>query len=209
MKKAKVNGTPIPDEAVQFEFDRLVKFYASHGMTPDEVKANVAKLQEKALEQAIGAKLLVDEAARLEIPVSAADVDAEVAKIAAQLGGMENYRKALAAQKIDEAAFRKELEKGARVNALVNKACLGVDEPTEDEVTAFFEAHREEYAAARQTIVESHDAIKDLLRHEARGRAMDAYVAELREKAKIEYEEAECGCGCGHHHHHHHNNNQH
>ena len=97
MKKAKVNGTPIPDEAVQFEFDRLVKFYASHGMTPDEVKANVAKLQEKALEQAIGAKLLVDEAARLEIPVSAADVDAEVAKIAAQLGGMENYRKALAA----------------------------------------------------------------------------------------------------------------
>ena len=112
-------------------------------------------------------------------------------------------------QKIDEAAFRKELEKGARVNALVNKACLGVDDPTEDEVTAFFEAHREEYAAARQTIVESHDALKDLLRHGARGRAMDAYVAELREKAKIEYEEAECGCGCGHHHHHHHNNNQH
>ena len=31
------------------------------------------------------------------------------------------------------------------------------------------------------------DQIRDLLRHEARGRAMDAYVAELREKVKIEY----------------------
>ena len=31
------------------------------------------------------------------------------------------------------------------------------------------------------------DQIRDLLRHEARGRAMDAFVAELREKANIEY----------------------
>jgi hypothetical protein len=32
-----------------------------------------------------------------------------------------------------------------------------------------------------------HDQIKDLLRHEARGRAMDAFVAELRENAVVEY----------------------
>ena len=29
--------------------------------------------------------------------------------------------------------------------------------------------------------------IRDRLRHEARGRATEAFVAELREKAKIEY----------------------
>ena len=37
------------------------------------------------------------------------------------------------------------------------------------------------------TLVDVADQIRDLLRHEARGRAMDAFVAELREKATIEY----------------------
>jgi len=287
MKKAVVNGQEISGEAVRFELDRLVRFYVSHGMTMDEVKRNLPKLEEKALDQAIGAKLLLDQAARLDIPVSAADVDAEVAKVVAQVGGEENFRKALAAQGVTEEQFRKELEKGAKVNRLVEQACSSVAEPTDDEVAAFYAAHKAEYVApeqvlcqhilvkgtddaaldkikdirarivekgadfaeeakkhsdcpsgqqggslgwfgrgmmvpefdkaafemkkgevsgvvttqfgyhiiykadqrggGQQTLVDVHDQIRDLLRHEARGRAMDAYVAELREKATIEY----------------------
>ena len=287
MKKAVVNGQEISGEAVQFELDRLVRFYVSHGMTMDEVKRNLPKLEEKALDQAIGAKLLLDQASRLDLPVSAADVDAEVAKVVAQVGGKENYRKALAAQGISEEQFRKELEKGAKVNRLVEQACSSVAEPTDDEVAAFYAAHKAEYVApeqvlcqhilvkgtddaaldkikdirarivdgkadfaeeakrhsdcpsgqqggslgwfgrgmmvpefdkaafemkkgevsgvvttqfgyhiiykadqrggGQQTLVDVHDQIRDLLRHEARGRAMDAYVAELREKATVEY----------------------
>lgn len=287
MKKAVVNGQEISGEAVQFELDRLVRFYMSHGMTMDEVKKNLPKLEEKALDQAVGARLLLDQAAKLDMPVSAADIDAEVAKIVAQVGGTENYQKALAAQGITEDQFRKELEKGAKVNKLVEQACSSVAEPTDDEVAAFYAAHKAEYVApeqvlcqhilvkgsddaaldkikdirarivdgkadfaeeakkhsdcpsgqqggslgwfgrgmmvpefdkvafemakgevsnivttqfgyhiiykadqrggGQQTLVDVHDQIKDLLRHEARGRAMDAYVAELREKATIEY----------------------
>ena len=33
MKQAIVNGEPISREAVQFELDRLVKFYLGHGMS--------------------------------------------------------------------------------------------------------------------------------------------------------------------------------
>lgn len=289
MKKAVVNGQEISGEAVQFELDRLVRFYLGHGMTMDEVKKNLPKLEEKALDQAIGAKLLLDQAAKLDLPVSAADIDAEVAKVVAQVGGAENYRKALAAQGITEEQFRKELEKGAKVNKLVEQACSSVAEPTDDEVAAFYAAHKAEYVApeqvlcqhilvkgsddaaldkikdirarivdgkadfaeeakkhsdcpsgqqggslgwfgrgmmvpefdkvafemakgevsnivttqfgyhiiykadqkggGQQTLVDVHDQIRDLLRHEARGRAMDAYVAELREKAKIEYKD--------------------
>ena len=107
MKKAVVNGQEISGEAVQFELDRLVRFYMSHGMTMDEVKKNLPKLEEKALDQAIGARLLLDQAAKLDMPVSAADIDAEVAKVVAQVGGAENYQKALAAQGITEEQFRK------------------------------------------------------------------------------------------------------
>ena len=45
----------------------------------------------------------------------------------------------------------------------------------------------DEKAGGPQTLVDVADQIRDLLRHQARGRAMDAYVAELREKVKIEY----------------------
>ena len=302
MKTAVVNGQEISAEAVNFELDRLVRFYMGHGMTMAEIRQNLPKLEAKALDQAIGAKLLLDQAARLDIPVTEKDIDTEVARVVQQVGGEENYKKALAAQGIAEADFRKELEKGARVNMLVNQACAHVADPTEDEVTAFYEAHKAEYVeppqvlcqhilvkgsndaaldkikeirerivndkadfaeeakkhsdcpsgaqggslgwfgrgmmvpefdkaafemkkgevsgvvttefgyhiiykadergGGQQTIVDVHDQIKDLLRHEARGKAMDAYVAELREKATIEYKDAKHECSCGHDHSH-------
>ena len=308
MKKAIVNGQEISGEAVQFELDRLVRFYMGHGMSMDEVKQNLPKLEEKALEQAVGAKLLLDRASELDVPVTGADIDAEVAKVVTQVGGEENFKKALEAQGITEIAFRKELEKGAKVNKLVEQACAGVPDPTEDEVAAFYEAHKAEFVVphqvlcqhilvkgsddaaldkikairerivsggadfaeeakknsdcpsgqeggslgwfgrgmmvpefdkvafemkkgevsgvvstqfgyhiiykadekggGQQTLVDVHDQIKDLLRHEARGRAMDSFVAELKANAKVEYRECcgrhlhgkgeDCHCGCHH-----------
>lgn len=304
MKTAVVNGEPIGSEAINFELDRLVRFYASHGMGIDKIKANLPKLQEKALEQAIGAKLLLMRAAKLDLPVSGADIDAEVAKVREQVGGEENYRKALSAQGVSEEQFRKELEKGVRVNMLVNQACAHIDDPTEEEVASFYEEHKSEYvvqpqvlcqhilvkvdeddlpekrdaaltkireirerivnggdfaeeakkhsdcpsgreggslgwfgpgmmvpefdkcafslkkgevsgvvatqfgyhivykadekSGGAQTLVDVHDQIKDLLRHNARGQAMDAFVADLRAAATIEYKQVDSdGCHCG------------
>ena len=299
LKQAYINGQPISREAVQFELDRLVKFYTSHGMRPDEIKKNLDKLVEKAQEQAIGAKLLLDRAAQLDMPVPESAIDAQVEKVVAQVGGRDNFAKALAAQKMTEEDFRKELVKGCRVDALVAQACLSVPEPTQQEVAAYYQAHVTEFvsdpqvlaqhilvktegldaadkaqalekiksirarvvaagdpgevgqaftkaaqehsdcpsgaqggslgwfgrgmmvpefdqaafgmkcgevsdvietqfgyhiilktdekAGGPQTLVDVADQIRDLLRHEARGRAMDAYVAELREKVTIEY----------------------
>ena len=307
MKQAIVNGEPIPREAVQFELDRLVKFYVSHGMGHEEIKKNLEKLMERAQEQAIGAKLLLARAEQLDLPVDEKAVDAQVANVIHQLGGRENYLKALAQQKMSEDDFRKELAKGCRVDALVQQACSGVPEPTEEEVAAYYEEHRGAFVASpqvlaqhilvktegmdaadkvealdkikairariiaegrgnpgatgeaftraaqehsdcpsaqnggslgwfgrgmmvpefdhaafamkcgevsdvietqfgyhiilktdekpggQQTLVDVADMIRDRLRHEARGRATEAFVAELREKAKIEYIECKDG----------------
>lgn len=186
-KKAFVNGEEIGDGAVTFELSRLVRFYTSHGMPEGEVKKCLPELEEKALEQAIGAKLLLMRAAALDLPVTAADVDAEVAKVVEQIGGEENYRSALAAQNLSEADFRRELEKGARVNKLVEQACAEVPEPTEDEIAAFYSSQRQAGKTGDATLVDLHDRIRELLRHEARGRALDSFVAELRAGATIEY----------------------
>ena len=189
MKKAFVNGVEISQGAVQFELDRLVRFYESHGVSKDEIEKSRAQLEDKALEQAIGAKLLVDRALQLDVPVTAADVDAEVEKIVAQVGGADNYRKALEAQGLTEAKFRRELERGAKVNKLVAQACSAAPEPTEAEVVAHWESNKSLWSdGGRRTLVDVHDQIKDLLRHSARGRAMDAFIAELREKVDVRYE---------------------
>ncbi len=299
MKQAFVNGEPISQEAVQFELDRLVKFYATHGMSQAEIKSNLEKLVEKAQEQAIGAKLLLARAEQLDLPVPDSAIDAQVEQVIHQVGGRENFVKALAAQKLSEDAFRKELAKGCRVDMLVQQACSGVAEPTEQEVAEYYSAHQADYVAqpqvlaqhilvktegmdaadkvqaldkikailarivaaggtgevgqafcaearehsdcpsgaqggslgwfgpgmmvpefdkaafsmkcgevsdvietqfgyhiilktdekpgGQQTLVDVADMIRDRLRHEARGRATEAFVAELREKAKIEY----------------------
>ena len=207
MKTAVVNGAEISAEAVEFELERLVRFYSAHGASAEEVRGCLGLLREKALEQAIGAKLLLDRSAELDIPVTAADVDAEVERVVAQIGGREAYLAALKAQGVDEASFRRELEKGAKVNKLVEQACASVAEPTDAEIAAFFESRRDAYAKENRTLVDAHDEIRDLLRHDARGKAMDAFVAELKESAKIEYKTVDsphhehgCSCGCGHHH---------
>ena len=106
MKTAVVNGYEISAEAVHFELDRLARFYMSHGMTADEIRKNLPQLEAKALEQAIGAKLLLDRASSLEMAASAEEIDEEVRKVVEQLGGAEGYEKALAAQGLSEAALR-------------------------------------------------------------------------------------------------------
>ena len=93
MKTAVVNGYEISAEAVNFELDRLARFYMSHGMTAEELRRNLPKLEAKALEQAIGAKLLLDQAQRLDLPVTAKDVDAEVARVVQQVGGRRTTKR--------------------------------------------------------------------------------------------------------------------
>lgn len=187
MKTATVNGTKIAPEAVAFELERLVRFYHSHGIAEEEIRGTLSLLRDKALEQAIGAKLLLERAEELDIKADERQIDAEVARIKAGLGGDEAYAKALAARGLDETAFRREIAKGVKVNSLVDQALAHVEEPQESEVEDFYSAHKGEYGG--RTFVDVHDEIKDLLRHDRRGRAMNAYVAELREGAKIEYSE--------------------
>ena len=70
----KVNGRQVPEQAVQFELERLMRFYAEHGVPEDKIRQELPMLKERATQQAIGARLLFDEAARLELPVSEEEV---------------------------------------------------------------------------------------------------------------------------------------
>ena len=290
MKKAKIDGSPVPESAVEFELERLLKFYRENGMKAVELKRNLPVLREKALEQAIGAQLIRRRADSLDIPVSGAEIDASLAKVAAQAGGGDRLAKMLAEKGAGEAELRESLKNGIKMNKVVEQACSEVPEPTEKDISDFYAAHESEYAAeprvfcrhilakaeskeekaaalekikavrarlldgadfaaeakrhsdcpsgrdggslgwfspgmmvpefdkaafemakgeisepietqfgwhviykqdekpgGARELSEVHDEIKELLRHKARGRALDAFVAELRKTANVEY----------------------
>ena len=172
MQSVKVNEQIIPQDAVKFELDRLVRFYVEHGMSEDQVRAQLPALAKKALEQAIGAKLLMDEAARLDLKVSEAELDEQIKKIVHQVGGEKAFKKALANQNTSQEIFREQLRCGCRVDKLVEKVSSGVAEPTEAEIQEHFEAHKEEYATGERVLAQhiliSPDGETDVSKQEAR-----------------------------------------
>ena len=155
MKKTiRVNGQVIPEEAVQFEFERLVRFYTEHGWSQEQIKGNLPELVEQAQNQALGARLLLDEAARLDISVSEVEVDAQVEGIIEQVGGREAFARALEGQKTTEARFREQMRQGKRVDKLVAQATAGVAEPTEADIEQHFAEHKAEFAKGERVLAQ-------------------------------------------------------
>ncbi len=139
-----INGQPLPEEAVEYEYRRLLQFYSQH-LPPDQLKAETTTLRTKAVEQAIGAKLLIDEAARLEIKVPPARVDERVERLIEQAGGREVFEMRLQENKFTEEVLRQNIEQGCKVDLLIEKVCDGLDDPTEKDMREHFDANRESY----------------------------------------------------------------
>lgn len=146
----KVNGQEVPQDAVNFELNRLMQFYAEHGVPEDKIRADMPMLKERAAQQAIGAKLLFDEAKRLEIPVSEEELDARVEEMKAQAHGDERFMEILKKRGTNIVEFRNQLKIGKRVDKLVEKVTSGIPEPTEEEIAEHFAVHEEEYTKGEQ-----------------------------------------------------------
>lgn len=139
-----INGQPLPEEAIEFEYRRLLQFYSQH-MSPEQLKAETANLRAKATEQAIGAKLLIDEAARLDIQVPAKRVDDRINSMIEQVGGREVFDMRLSENNFTEESLRKNIEQGCKVDILIEKTCEGVADPTDAEMQSYFEANKDNY----------------------------------------------------------------
>jgi peptidyl-prolyl cis-trans isomerase C len=144
-----VNGQPIPPEAVAFELDRLVRFYARH-MPEEQVRAQMDALRQKAIEQTIGLRLLMDEAESRKIVVSEQEVEERLAAMREEAGGAERFAALLQKQNLTEIALREQIRRGRRMDKLVETIVATAAEPTEEELRAHFEAHSAEYSRAER-----------------------------------------------------------
>ena len=146
----KLNGREIPRQAIEHELNRLVRFYAQHGMTEDQIRAQLPLLKKRAEEQALGTALLFAEAERLDIPVSDDEVEASLRRMTDEAGGPARLRAILEKQGQNVQQLRGEIRRGRRVDKLVEKATADTPDPTDAEAEAFFAAHRDEFGKAEQ-----------------------------------------------------------
>ena len=79
-------------------------------------------------------------------------------------------------------------ELGISPDELVAKTCAGTPDPGEAEMEEFYRANRDTFGGAE--FVQVQTKIRDFLRHAARGKVLAAFIADLREKANIEYRDA-------------------
>ena len=166
----KVNGDAIPDQAIEFELSRLVRFYSGH-MDASEIRKQMDVLKERAKQQAIGAKLLIDEARRLDLHPPDDLVENQVQQMIKEAGGDEAFEEITKKQGLTIDYVRRNVAEGRRVDMLVEKLTEGLDDPTEEELEQHFEAHESEYTAPprahAQHILVSFDKDDEKAREEA------------------------------------------
>jgi parvulin-like peptidyl-prolyl isomerase len=176
----KINGQVLPDEAIEFEYRRLLRFYSRH-TKPEQLKGITDQLRERARDQAIGTKLLIDEAHRLDFSVPGERLDKKLEAMQAEVGGAEAFEQRIQAQGLTMEDVRNSLEEGVKVDMLVDQVCADVSEPSEADMIDYFEGHRDEYEkgeqAQAQHILVTPDSDSDSDKQTAR-----AKLEELRRK---------------------------
>jgi len=169
----KVNGEIIPTEAIEFELARLIQFYSDH-MSEVEVRKQMDILKDRARQQAIGAKLLIDEAVKLDLQVTADDIRKKLNEMIEGAGGREKFDALLEKQKLTEDAVCAGIARSRKVDFLVDKLTEGISDPTEAEIREHFQSHAKEYAtsarASAQHILFSVDNNSDNDKATARAR---------------------------------------
>ncbi len=195
-----INGQELPKEAIEFEYRRLLQFYSQH-MPAEALKAETENLQKKALEQAIGAKLLIDEAEQLDIKVPAERVEKRISDMIDQIGGREVFEQRLAEQKMTEDALRDNMEQGCKVDILVEQVSQEAEEPTEAELKEHFESNKEQFVQPERSSAQ-HILIKPASESDEDRVAAEKKIEEIREKltadanfADLAKEHSECPSG--------------
>ncbi len=176
-----VDGQTIPEDAITFELSRLIQFYSQH-IPEEEIRQQLDSLRQRAIDQAIGARLLFNEAEHLDIKVTDDDVDARIKNMIEQSGGRETFDNLLQQQNLDEKTLREQIWRGRRVDKLIEHITSGVTEPTENDIKEHFEAHREEYRQPERVLAQ-HILITPAASDDASFADARTRLEELRQRA--------------------------
>lgn len=143
---ATVNGEQISKQQLTEAVENMKQYYKSMGLTVDEkTDADIVKMiNSMTLDQLITQTLLLQEAKKMGIQVTKADVDKEIAGYKETMTE-DKFKQTLAANGWTEPKFREMLEKDLIVNALQKKLLEDVKPANESQASEYYEKNKKEF----------------------------------------------------------------
>jgi hypothetical protein len=185
-----VNGEPVAQEAVEREYQRLLKALGPR-LPPDELARRAPGLQRQALEHAIGRLLLLGEARRREIRVAPEEIEPAVRELTRTCGGAAGFQAHLEKLQLTLTDFRRQLLEARQTERLIAQITAACPPPTEEEINACLSGHAPEFQAAGSA-PDSQPApaalraqVRRRLTIARQNQALTAFIADLRKNAVI------------------------
>lgn len=144
---ARVNGVPITLAQVTRAVNDKVPRITGHGSISDTRRETV---RAEALQELIHEELMVQDAQRLKLTVSAAAVDEELAKIKQRFPDPAQYQRALAASGLSDAEVRRGIERYLLVKAVTEREVADKVAITDAAMRAYYDADRSRFTLPEQ-----------------------------------------------------------
>ena len=196
----RVNGELIPEAAIRAELQRLIRFFAEHAPGRD-LRGEMDALMANAKEQAIGAKLIVDEARRRHIEILESEIDGRVEEMTRKGGGAEAFEALLVRQGLSRESLRESIRSGMQADRLVAEVTTAAAEPTDDDARRYYERHHDEFRTRDQARVRHilskpvSDAPKEIAASRAKLRRLRKKLAEGADFAATARAWSDCPSG--------------
>ena len=173
-----INGERVGDAEIKHVREQLACQQASSDGPPEwEVKG--IDLDTFAKDMAIARVLIKQEAAKRALDIPGFELARELKRFKQQHGGEQGFGQYLSDNNLTEAQVRDEIGLSMRVDKLLDEVCKDVPEPTDEDVRAHYEAHKDSFKTPEQ-IHAGH-----IVKH-VQGTVLDTHAAHTELKEVLE-----------------------
>ena len=187
---ATVNGAPITMYDLVSEMNAIGSQYVKPGQakTPEVDK----KVRKDALDRLIYRELAVQEAKRQGMTVPPQGIDQEITKMKSGLKTEDAYRKKLESMGVSEDELKKQIERSLLVDMVTEKEIFQKVHISPELVKKTYEKDKGSFKGhGEMTFEQAKPMIEEKLMTAAVQKREDAWISELKKKAKIEVADKE------------------
>lgn len=138
-----VNGERVGDQEIDLVRRQIAMEQVEPPATVDRATADLDTMAKEAV---IARVLVKQEAERRALPVPQDAIDKDVGEAVEECGGDEEFAKRLEEAGVSRENFVHDIVLRRQVDLLLDEVCKDVQEPTDAEVRAYYEAHAEQFA---------------------------------------------------------------
>lgn len=144
----RVDGVEITEGEVAGEMERMMARFGS--VPPEQLAGMRDQLRQNILDHLITKQLLLNKVEELEITIEDAEFEETIEMISQQIPPGSSLSEQLASMGMSEEEFQEQLREEMLINQLFEQVLSDMEDPTEEEIAAYYEANPSEFAAEEE-----------------------------------------------------------